>query len=489
MDIQSAELGGGYLGQRRKPLVKSFAQMGREYMGPDFSMSEVMDGLQKALFSGAGASPTVTAGFGGALLLENLDNTMTKVLYESSHLKMFNSIPRVPSAQALYQWIRQHSRGGHRGAVGFAEGGAPKSGVSRWARGSMMNKYMGVRRGVTHQMMVTGQMGGAFVDPVQSENENGTLQLLEMIERRLIWGQANILSDAGADIHYDGLYAQLNTAAVGSVIDKEGNPLDFEDLENYGERLVTVGKLLNFDNLRSYATPRVLSDLGKLKLQAERIILGGNYPAGYRPGVPLDGYRTQRGLIPFEDSIFTEAVEGNIPLATADAGALAASAGASGVASSDTTSKIPAGTFIYHVSTLNDAGESLVVSSTGVVATAGQKITVTITGVANSTGYRVYRQDAGTSAAALGRWVADVPSNGASNVDFVDRNEIRPNCGVMAIMNMSEPDIAIAQMSPMIKWPLAITNTTVEFLILCYHVLAVKAAERVVFVKNIGQRS
>lgn len=488
MDFQSAELGGSP-GQRRKPLVKSFGRLALEQFGDSFNMSNLMDDLQKALFSGAGTSPTTTAGFGGALLLENLDSTMTKVLFEASHLKMFNNIPRVPSMQALYQWIRQMSRGGHRGAAGFAEGGAPKSGVSRWQRGNMMNKYMGVRRGVTHQMMVTGQMGGAFIDPVQSENENGTLQLLEMIERRLLWGKASILSDAGVDIHYDGLYQQLVTANVGSIIDKGNNPLDFEDLENYGERFVTTGKLLNFDKLRSYATPRVLSDLGKLKLQAERVVLGGNMPEGYRPGVPLDGFRTQRGFIPFEDSIFTEAVEGNMPLATADAGALAAPGGASGVASSDTTSTLLAGTYIYHVSTINDSGESLPVSSTGVVATAGQKITVTITGVANSTGYRVYRQDSGASAAALGRWVADVPSNGASNVDFIDRNEIIPGTGIMVILNMDEPDLAIAQMSPLIKWPLAITNTTVEFLLLMYHVFAVKAAERMIFVKNIGQRT
>ena len=488
MDFQSAELGGGSLGQRKKPLIKSFQQLGRDYMGPEFSISGVMEGLQKALYTGSGTTPTITAGFGGALLLENLDNTMTKVLFEASHLKMFNAIPRVPSIQPLYEWIRQNSRGGHRGAVGFPEGGVPQVGNSRWTRGNMMSKYMGVRRGVSHQMMITGQMGGSFVDPVQSENENGALNLLELIERRILWGQTNILSDAGVNVHYDGIYAQLNTANIGSVIDKEGQPLDFEDLENYGERFVTVGKLLNFDSLRSVATPRVLSDLGKLKLQAERIILGGNMPDGYRSGVPLDGFRTQRGLIPFEDSIFTERVEFNAPNTVADPGALAAPATVTGAAGASVVSKLGAGTYIYHAATLNDAGESLVASSAGVVLTAGQNNTITIAGVANSTGYRLYRQDTGAANATLARWIADVPSNGATDVTYVDLNQIRPNTGIMVIANMAEPDIAIAQMAPLLKWPLAIVATQVEWLILLYHVLAVKAPERVIFVKNIGQR-
>ena len=72
--------------------------------------------------------------------------------------------------------------------------------------------------------------------------------------------------------------------------------------------------------------------------------------------------------------------------------------------------------------------------------------------------------------------------------NFHDVNDIVPDTGIFVILNMAEEDIALAQMSPLIKWPLAITNTTIEFLLMLYHVLAVKAQERVIFFVNVGRR-
>lgn len=466
-------------------MVKSFEQMGREMFGENFSGDAVVAELQKAIATGAlsGYYSDMTA-----LRLENLDSTMTSVLFKQSHLKIFNALPRIPSAQPLFQWNRRNAYGSSRGAVGFREGGAPKGSTSKWTRNSIMNKYYGVRGGYTHQALITGQMGGSLVDPVAEENRNRTLELLEKTERGIVFSDKLVLDGSGNEVHYDGLLKQIDGAAVGSVIDKKGQPLDFEDFELYGERLVTVGKLLNFDSLKSWFTPFVLSDLAKLKTQSERKALTGDSNPGYRPGTPLKGYDSQFGFFPFDTSIFLNAVEDGKMLAADEPNAPAAPAAPSPVAASATDSNMTAGSYYYFASSVNDDGESAAtVAAAAAVVTDGQKVTVTITRVSGATRYRVYRGLAADGSDA--GWIADVPQPGVGNASYVDKNQIMPGTGMAIILNMQEEDIVLAQMAPLIKFPLAIVSTTVEFLLLLYHVLVVKAAERMIVVKNIGRRA
>lgn len=475
-----------------KPLVKSFEQMGREIFGENFSGDRVVEELAKAISTGA-QLPSGVAGTGDmtALRLENLDSTMTSVLFQESHLKMFNSIPRIPSAQPLFQWNRRERYGSSRGSVGFREGGAPTGGTSAWSRHTILNKYYGVRGGYTHQALITGQMGGAQVDPVAEENRNRTLELLEKVERRLVFGDKLILDGSANEIHYDGLVKQILAGASDSVVDKKGQPLDFEDFEAYGERLVTTGKLLNFDRLRSFYTPRVLSDLAKLKTQSERAALRTEAVDGYRPGTPLKGYDSQFGFFGFDSSIFLDAVENGSPLATAEASAPAAPTITSVTPDQSnvqaTGAGLPVGVVYYFVAAFNDSGESLATGTggTGTTTVAGSQTTLVIATQSLTTGYRVYRGTKSDGSDA--KWIQDVFY--AATKSIVDSNQVMPGTGMALILNMNEADLCLAQMAPLIKFPLAIVNTTVEFLLLLYHVLVVKAAERMIVVRNIGARA
>lgn len=506
------ELAGSEGRPRYRPLRKSFAEMGREAYGAKFRTGEYVwekfnkaalsvrpggefysslsfDDLHKAL-----ATANI-AGLGNAqpLLLENLDSMMTEVLITSAHLRLFNTIPRVPSIQPNYQWIRHLSYGTTRRAPGFAEGGAPNAGVSSWVRSNLFTKFMGVKRGVTHPAMLTGQLGGSFIDPTQSENRDGTLQLLEMIERWLIWGDLDIHNQADVEVNYDGIYQQLlndGAPAVGSgksIIDKLGQPLTFEDIENAGTQFVERGKLLDFSRLVSFGKPRVFSDLAKLKFQAERIMMGANVPAGYSPGVPLKGFATQRGWIPFEDSILLDPVGDGSQLPTPEPGAATKPPTLTGVEGASTTSTMTAGTYYYFTSVLNDTGESDTRASAAVIVSAdGKKVTLTAGFVANVIAYRFYRGTLADGSDA--GWIATVKQTAGPDATYDDLNQIMPNTGIFIIFNAAEEDIALAQMSPLIKWPLPPADTTINFILMLYHVLAVKAPERVIFFKNIGRR-
>src|SRR6185437_5356809 len=288
-----------------KRLVKSFEQLGRERYGEAFSGDSVVDELAKAV-------ATASVGSFGSLqtmLLENLDATMTSVLFQKKHLKLFNSIPRVPSAQTLYQWTRQTAYGTGRGALGFPEGGSPATFLPSFLRGNATTRFYGVRRGYTHQMVQVGVMGGTFIDPVAEENRSGTLDLLEKLERWLIFGDSNMLYSDGSSVHYDGLIKQLTAGYPNHVYDLQGAPLTFENIENYAEALVTTGQLMDFTNARLFMAPRVASDLAKFNLQNQFFWQNSvNQPTGWRPGIPLNGYATQHGVLPFEESIFLDPV-------------------------------------------------------------------------------------------------------------------------------------------------------------------------------------
>lgn len=473
-------MGGG--SRRPQPMIKSFDSLIRSSSQGAYTGGDVVEGLAKALATGA------ISGYGDAtpLRLENLDSTMTEVLVTSAHLKLFRAIPRVPSIQEYFQWMRQTSYGSHRGSPGFVQGGAPAGGNSAWARGNATVRWMGVKRGYTHQLQVTGQMGGTFIDPIAAENSGGTRQLLEMIERWLIWGQANILDKNGNTVNYDGIYQQLK-ARPKSIIDKKGEPLDFGDLEMIGFKMNTDGKLLDFSNLMTVWHPKVLSDLGALKLEAERVSLGSAAPpAGYRPGVRLNGYATQFGDIPLDSSIVLDQVENNEPLATAQSGAASRPASVSGAASADAASKMAAGTYYYFVASTNDSGESDTRASAGVVIASGEKAVLTIDRVTEATGYRVYRGTVNDATKA--GWIGWIPQPGSGNATFNDLNEIRPKTWMGLILNLSSEDIALAQMAPLVKYPLAQIDTTIPFLLMLYHALAVKALERAIMVINIGDR-
>jgi hypothetical protein len=111
--------------------------------------------------------------------------------------------------------------------------------------------------------------------------------------------------------------------------------------------------------------------------------------------------------------------------------------------------------------------------------------------VNGATGYRVYRTNGGTTASDINgvnsRWIADVPQPTSGNASYIDLNQVVPGAGWFVMIRPDVEDIAIAQMSPLIKFPLAVVSTTIEFIYMLYHTLAVKAPERHFVIKNIGR--
>lgn len=499
--------------------------MGRQYFGPTFNGDQTVADLAKAM-----ATQNIGGSFGDAtpLRLQNLDATMTSVLYEEQHFVKWNWFERVPSIQPYYEWNDRLSYGDDRGSPAFVEGGTPYGGTASFSRNGIYVRYFGVRRGITHQMALTGQLGGSQVDPVEEENRDGAMQLLARIERNFMWGNHNIPDAYGNIVNYDGLYQSLvnGTQYVGpsqtnampnnytpglNVMDMQGASFDFSYFEGIGRKLAQFGFLTSFKNVRAFMKPTVLEDLSKLRLVTEfKQLVAVNPQNGYTPGIPLAGYQSNFGFIPFTYDLFlNQAGMTDQPVITAGQQSPASPAAPTGsavptaaapatgqtsvflAAAQSAAGVSDAGTYYYWASSGNDSGESLPTYLGSVAVAAGQVVNMTITpGTSNGQTVqwmRIYRGDVNNVSDEGTGCIATVPAYNVATVSFTDTNTLRPQTGMILLVDRTPSNLAIAQMLPMLKWPLAITSTTVEWLILLYHALVVKAPQRMYIVKNIGR--
>lgn len=490
-------------------LVKSFDQICRETFGDSFGSAEALAeyAAQGAEIQKAMASTTITgASYGdyGALRLEDLDSTMTAVLFKAEHLKLQRWLARTPARQLIWQYDVQQQYGNSRGQSGFAEGAGPAGGVSKYARKTAQIMFKGRQGGITHQAAM--MRSGMLVDPVAAENSNRTLELLETIERELIFGQAAMQDQQGNTINYDGLFYQIKNGAstpAENIINMKGAALNFDKFDEIAQIMADQRFITDFSKVKAFMGGAVKSDLSQLLRQQDRRMLGGfgSQPdGGYVPGSPIGGYQSQFGFIPFEHSIFMEPVAGKRPVnvsAGDNASALTqAVIPGGGLTAGSSGSDLPAGTYYYFIGTLYADGETIPSNTGGsaisVAATLGQTVTITINrpGAIDPSlrGYRVYRGTSSDPTAA--RWIADVadPHSG-TNLTYVDSNQIFPGTDVCLVLEGSPDNLVIAQLAPLMRFPLPPNQTTLPFYLLLYHTLVVRAPQRQFLIYNIGRLS
>lgn len=491
-------------------LVKSFDQICRETFGDSFGSAEALAEyvatqpmeLAKAMAS----APVAGQSYGdySAVRLEDLDSTMTAVLFKAEHLKLQRWIARTPARQLIWQYDVQMQYGNSRGRSGFAEGLGPAGGVARYARKTAQVMFKGRMGGVTHQASLMRE--GMLIDPVATENSNKTLELLEIIERELVYGMAAMTDQVGNVIEYDGLFYQIknnSSTPPENIINMNGAAIDLSTFNNIAEIMADQRFVTDFSRVKAFMPGTVKADLSTLIGQQDRRMLGGlgSQPAGgYVPGAPIAGFQSNFGYIPFEHDIFLEPTFGKKPVnTTTDAySTLTASAipASGGLVAGGTGSALPVGTYYYFVGTLYVDGETAPSNTGGaavsVVTTAGQAVTITINrpGSIDPTlrGYRIYR---GTSSdPTLARWIADVadPHTG-TNLTYVDSNQIIPGTDIMLVLEGSPENLVIPQLAPLMRYPLPPQQTTLPFYLLLYHTLVVRAPQRMFLVYNIGRLS
>ncbi len=425
---------------------------------------EELQNLHKALSAGV-QNPPVSGG--NVLRVESLESTLKAVSFQMEHIRLWKIIPKVGEISTVAEYNRLLAYGNDAGAF-FTEGGLPKTEDTVYERRTALVKFLGTTREVTHPMTLVKPAHG---DVIALETQNGTMWLLNKMERALFLADETIIPE-----EFTGIDVQIVDGAPQNVIDLVGNPLTETDIEQAANIVAE-----NFGMpTHLHLGIRALSDLSQAFYAKGRF----GYPAGGNTtaGFALDSFRSSAGQIVFEPNVFiTEGPQ--VPTAATSTNAPTTPTSIAGVAVADATSNLAAATYIYSVTAVNSEGESAPTSTAGVAIAAGERADLTVVSSGGTvTGLRFYRR-LSTDAAGSERFFFQQP---VATLTLEDRNFDIPGTSRAYLVQGNIQNFSFKQLSPMVRIPLATIAASYRWMQLLYGVPIVYTPAKNVVFKNIG---
>lgn len=453
--------------------------------------------LNKSLTAGYGSEMSTLTG-GSAMRIQSLDTTLQATVQDNKHFKLWAALPKPKATAVVDEWSEQSSIGGFFGDSFNDQDGIAAETNGEYARRVGQVKYMSTYR----KIPLVLQAQNNITDVIALETMNGAKQLLTSIEFSLFEGNDLVIPKS-----FSGIRTQIESlGSADHVIDMEGASLD--SIDPISKAAETVASFGNFGTLTDLYIPNsVQSDLNTNLDPAFRVALN-NSPNVLTYGTSVQAIQTTWGAIKTNDDVFIRDEKLQKPFelrnathqATAAANAsfkpasMTAVAGAGGADSKWLSSH--AGTYYYFVTGINEKGETQTTAATGgaVTVAAGQQVTIAITSSAggSETGYVIYRgRKNGTNSISDVREMVRVPKNGGTTT-YVDKNRELPGTTCAYALNLTASDHAIAwrQFLPMMKIPMAATNSAIIpwIQMICGYLRITKRNQHVV-IKNIVPRT
>lgn len=454
------------------------------------SAAEVNE-LQKALSIGseyATQTPGTLTG-GAALAVEDLDRTLKLVTHGMEHLKLWKDIIKEKQTQTVHEFNVQNSYGAEVSPF-FQMGATPQQTDASYSRDVAIVKYLGTQGQVQHNLTLIQAAHGPVV---AREVKNKTVELLSRNERAMFEADSSInnLEYDGVDVIIDKnsqLAKYKSSAFVGyqaagdsdsPILDRRGDVLD----EDTNEQACLLA-LNNFGMpMDMYLSTDVHSRFSRSFYQKERTRPGDRTAAGYL--VPeFVGSLNFR----FKPNLF------NRPRRTPLTSAISATAAptvANMLSPADAASQFAAadaGTYGYKISAVFKDGETLPSSEISGAVAAGDKVTIEPSYTGTPLYLNVFRSPkngAGAGWESIGR-IAALGSGVAHNVDF---NKRLPGLS-SAYLLMHDPDaLVFRQLGSMIKYDLAVTDTSYRWLQLLYGMIVIQAPRKHTIIRNIALQS
>jgi hypothetical protein len=345
-----------------------------------------VDELNKALGTGTAGEAYGGGQFadGSALRPESLEGTLKVVTATEKHIKLWKDINKIPAYNTVEEYNVLESYGGDKSPF-FVEGGLPEEEDSTYTRKTALVKFLGTTRVITHPATLVRTANGG--DIVSREAHNGTLWLLQQMERSLFFADSALSALA-----FDGVMPQI-VSNGGHVVDMKGAPLSEKICEDASGMITDSYGFAS----KMYLTPTAHRDLSNIMFPRQRL---SEKPStdGYM-GAPLKGFQSNGGTWLFEPDIFLRP-RGAAP-ATGAEGAPAAPAWDGStpavVAASSTGVGLSAASYKYQITSVNAKGESTPnEATTAVVSSANSQVTLKF-GRVNSgviaKSYRIYRDN------------------------------------------------------------------------------------------------
>lgn len=461
-----------------------------------------VEALTKAITAGyGGAGKPTDLTYGGVIQTESLETTLKSVTFDMKNLKFWPAIS-IDKAYNLFEQYNRLTSYGDDASPYIGEGGAPQESDSQYIRDGQRIVFFGKRRKVSHQMTLVRTTVG---DVVAQQAKEGTMDLLKNVEREMYWGHAHFTDSLGnqsgsmADLPSDsiamnGLLQQLlrgdqdaqnqsgDFEGYGSfestIRDLEGNVITQDDIEE-----LSVILLENFGAPSDiHLEPLALSSFVRQFYPQFRSAPG---LAAQTVGYDVSKVQTTAGTVDLKPNLFLRP-RGRARAKAVNANSPALPATFTGADGGAATGQLPAGSYQYRVTEVNDFGESSPRNITAAVTVAAADSSVVLTMPAAQAGTKYYKVYRAADAAAVG--TAEFIGNYRVGLGaYVDAGNKMPGLGEAFMLDMNAECMRFKQLAPLSKINFAIVTTALEFAVVLYGALFVYTPRFNGVWKNIGK--
>lgn len=458
--------------------------------------TEVTQALLKALEAGNYNTAPSSLVMGSALQIEDLSPVMHNVTFDDSHIKLQKMVKVDSVKSTLAQFNRQLSYGQFGGSAQL-EGAVGQEETSDFVRIVVPMAYYSHIRRVTVVANMVDTLDGTKAE--ERAASDAAKKLAADIEFDLFRGKADFSNAGLFDGNMGAIPGLPNMLGLDAQIrqsDSERNALDlmFGEYGSDDTVIISGGGILAQDHIEDASVrsamnmgsadklivdPKVLSAYNKISFAKERIVLAGSPQDA--TGAELRKQWVSNGTVNLESSRFLSGktrpaqARSNGPLVP-----ITVTAGSAGG-----TTSLPAGTYVYYVTSVNELGESPKTTATGTLTyNAGDQVTLTITPPASGTVrfFNVYRSAAGGSSASA-RFIGRVALANAATTLFLDLNNKRP--GFVTGFLVQGDTMAMKELSPYSRLKLAVSDLSIPEAHFRFVTLAVMEPRKNVIVDNL----
>jgi hypothetical protein len=458
------------------PSITGFGSMG----------AQQVDALQKALAitQNYGTTAPGSLSGGSALAVEDLDRTLKLVTHGLEHLKLWKDIVKEKVNQTVSEYNVQNSYGQEVSPF-FNMGGTPVSTTANYDREFIQVKYLGTQGQVQHNLTLIQAAHGPVI---AREVKNKTVELLARNERAMFEADSSINS-----LEYDGIEAQIATKeaqsqykstafagfdAVGSsdsvIIDVRGK---FND--EVAERMA----LTNVNNfgmaMDCYLGTDVHSVFSRDYYLKQRTLPGETLTSGNR-------VKEHTGSIDyrFKPSLFNRPRISPLPQSVS---ASAVPTIANMLSPADASSQFAsgdAGTYGYKVSLVFSDGETAPSTEVSGAVAAGDKVTMEISFSGSPLYANIFRS-AKDAAGSNWKFIGRIALLGSGVAVTIDMNAVIPGAAKAFLLMHDSDALCFKQLGSMIKYDLAVTDTSYKWLQLMYGTPLIAASRKHCIAKNL----
>ena len=445
-----------------------------------------VDALQKALSisQNYGAVAPGTLSGGSALAVEDLDRTLKLVTHGLEHLKLWKDIVKEKVVQTVHEYNVQNSYGQEVSPF-FQMGGTPQSTDANYDREFIQVKYLGTQGQVQHNLTLIQSAHGPVI---AREVKNKTVELLARNERCMFEADSAINS-----LEYDGIEAQIvtkeaqsqykSTAFAGYDAAGISDSVILDIRAKFDADVAERAALTNVNNfgmaMDMYLGTDVHSVFSRDYYLKQRTLPGETLTSGNR-------VKEHTGSIDyrFKPSLFNRP---RISPLAATVSASAAPTLANLLSPADAASKFlaaDAGTYGYKMSMVMSDGETLPSAEISGAVAAGDKVTVEPTYAGSPLYANVFRS-AKDAAGSNWQFIGRVKLLGSGVAVSIDYNGQLPGAAKAYLLMHDADALCWKQLGSMIKYDLAVTDTSYKWLQLMYGTPLVAAGRKHVIAKNL----